>query len=486
VTSDRFLDHRLGRYPELRHGGNHERRYADIEAVRVVQPGPDLIAGALDETWRRYRLPIAVTEVHLGCTREEQMRWFQEVWSAAKWANETGADVRAVTAWALLGAYHWRNLLTDDDGSYEAGAFDVRGPRPRPTAMARLLGEVAVTGCTRDGLALGDGWWRRDIRLQYEPAFRSVQSPEPRRRHRRPSPSPRPLLILGATGVLGQAFARSCEWRGLDYVLTDRGQLNLDDGHSISAALAGSRPWAVVNAAGFVRVDDAQDDPAACRAANTTGALRLASACSARDVPLLSFSSDLVFDGCGGRRRVESDPVGPLNVYGLCKAELERGLSERRGRFLVVRTAAFFSPFDRHNFAAAVVDQLRRGMDFRCADDLTVSPTYVPDLVDAALDLLIDGEVGLWHLANQGETTWAAFAADVARACGLDAGAVRGVPWRTLGYRARRPASVALASERGALMPPLADAIARFARLARDEVHSGERRRRREMGVVAE
>jgi dTDP-4-dehydrorhamnose reductase len=486
VTSDRFLDHRVERYPELRHGGNHERRYADIEAVRVVQPGPDLIAGALDETWRRYRRPIAVTEVHLGCTREEQMRWFQEVWSAATWAKEAGADVRAVTAWALLGAYNWRNLLTHDDGSYEAGAFDVRGTRPRPTALAGLLGEIGTTGRTQDALALGNGWWRRDIRLQFEPAFRSVQSPEPRGCFRASAAPSRPLLILGATGVLGQAFARACEWRGLDYVLTDRARLSLDDDLSISAALATRQPWAVVNAAGFVRVDDAEDEAAACRAANTTGALRLASACASQDVPLLSFSSDLVFDGRTGRPLVETDLPQPLSIYGHSKAELERGLNKLRGRFLTVRTAAFFSPFDSHNFAAAVLDHLRRGADFWCADDLTISPTYVPDLVDAALDLLIDGEVGLWHLANRGETTWARFAEDVASACGLDAGGVRGAPWRTLGYRAQRPSHVPLASERGALMPALADAIARFARSAAEEAHSrpdlrGIRRRRTEV-----
>ncbi len=466
VTSDRFLDHRVERYPRHRHGGNHERRYADIEAVRVVQPGPDFVAGALDETWRRYRLPMAVTESHLGCTREEQMRWFQEAWCAALRAKESGADVRAVTAWALLGAYNWRNLLTHDDGSYEAGAFDVRSPQPRATALARLIGEIGATGRTRDPLSLGAGWWRRDIRLQYQPVFRSVQSPEPKRRHRQSTASPRPLLILGATGVLGQAFARSCEWRGLDYVLTDRAQVSLGDDRAVRAALAERRPWGVVNAAGFARVDEAEDRPLACRDANTTGALRLASACAPLDVPLLSFSSDLVFDGAAGGTRVESDPIGPLGVYGLSKAELERGLGTLRGRFLTVRTAAFFSPYDSHNFAAAVLDHLRRGVEFRCADDLTVSPTYVPDLVDAALDLLIDGEVGLWHLANRGETTWARFAQDVAQACGLDAGGVRGVPWRTLGYRARRPAHVALASERGAPMPSLPDAIGRFALLA--------------------
>ena len=69
---------------------------------------------------------------------------------------------------------------------------------------------------------------------------------------------------------------------------------------------------------------------------------------------------------------------------------------------LVVRTAAFFSSQDPHNFAHAVLDALSNGRSFAAADDHVVSPTYVPALVDAALDLLIDRAEGIWHLAGAG------------------------------------------------------------------------------------
>ena len=61
LTSDRFLDHRLSRYPRRFWGGNEFVRFADVEAVRVLQPGPDGLAGALEEAWSRYRRPLAVT-----------------------------------------------------------------------------------------------------------------------------------------------------------------------------------------------------------------------------------------------------------------------------------------------------------------------------------------------------------------------------------------------------------------------------------------
>ena len=102
---------------------------------------------------------------------------------------------------------------------------------------------------------------------------------------------------------------------------------------------------------------------------------------------------------------------------------------------------------------------VRRGEPWRAAHDQRVSPTYVPDLVHASLDLLIDGETGVWHLANRGATSWAELAAWTVDAAGLDGSLVLPVPGAVLGYRAPRPRNVALASERGSLMPTLEHAI---------------------------
>jgi dTDP-4-dehydrorhamnose reductase len=96
------------------------------------------------------------------------------------------------------------------------------------------------------------------------------------------------------------------------------------------------------------------------------------------------------------------------------------------------------------------------------AGDLVVSPTYVPDLVNATLDLLIDGERGLWHLANDGAITWADFARRAAERAGLDASLVIAKPASALGYVASRPRYSVLGSARGRLMPSLESAIARY------------------------
>jgi dTDP-4-dehydrorhamnose reductase len=474
LTSDRFLDHRTDDYPPEHLGGNEFMAFADVEAVRAVLPAPGGLEGVLDEAWARYRRPLAVTESHNGCTREEQVRWIREAWEAAERLRGRGVDVQAVTAWALLGTYDWNSLLTRQVGHYEVGAFDVRSDPPRPTALAAELKRLAGGGDAQPG-TVGSGWWRRDIRLRFKPVFRTVESPEPRREWRAPQASRQPLLILGATGTLGKALARACEWRGIDYRLTGRGELSLDDEtSSIARVLEAAEPWAVVNAAAWVRVDDAEADPEGCMAANAKGAVRLARACRDRDLPIVGFSSDLVFDGRLDRPYVESDAPSPLNVYGASKALAERDILALGGRALMVRTAAFFSPYDPYNFAAEVVRTLAAGQAFQAADDLVVSPTYVPDLVGAVLDLLIDGETGLRHLANNAAVSWAEFARQVASALDLDPGLVREVPAASFRWPAPRPANAALATGRGQIMPPLTDAIARYAAVVRQAQFAAE------------
>jgi dTDP-4-dehydrorhamnose reductase len=473
LTSDRFLDHRIGDYPPERVGGNDFMAFADVEAVRALVPAPGGVEGALDEAWARYGRPLAVTESHNGCTREEQVRWIREAWEAAERLRARGVDVRAVTAWALLGAYDWNSLITRQAGHYEAGAFDVRSDPPRPTALAAELKRLASGGEGHPGTG-GAGWWRRDIRLQFKPVFRTVEAPEPRLEWRAPQAPAQPLLIVGATGTLGKALARACEWRGIDYRLTRRAELSLDDEGSIARMLDAAKPWAVINAAGWVRVDDAEADPEGCMASNAEGAVRLARTCRDRGLPFAGFSSDLVFDGRLDRPYVEGDAPAPLNVYGASKARAEAEILELGGQALIVRTAAFFSPYDSYNFAAQVLRTLAAGQTFTAADDLVVSPTYVPDLVGAVLDLMLDAETGLRHLANDAAVSWAEFARQVARALDLDPGLVRGAPAASLGWPAARPAYAALSTERGWIMPPLESAIARYAAVVREAQFASE------------
>lgn len=461
ITSERFLDERTTRYPAHAKGGNGRHVYADVEAVRVRPAGVGGPKEILREAWERYRLPLAVTEVHLGCSREEQLRWFKEFWDAAVELRSQEVDVRALTPWAAFGSFDWNSLVTRDTGCYESGVFDLRAPEPRPTALSKMIRTLA-SGKEFDHPVLDTpGWWRRLDRLCYPSvSHHHDQLPSSSSRSvRRTEDASRCLLITGARGTLGQAFARICTKRGLAYQLLNREQLDIADRESVARALDRYQPWAIVNTAGYVRVDDAERDADRCMRENVVGPVSLATECERHGLPLVTFSSDLVFDGSKRDVYVESDNCAPLNIYGKSKAEAELRVLEKFPRALVIRTSAFFGPWDRFNFVYAVLDTLSKGRPFLAADDITVSPTYVPDLVNAVLDLLIDGEHGIWHLANSGQLTWAEFARLAASRAGYDTAGVQPRPSSALGFVAPRPSYTALSSERGSFMTPFADSL---------------------------
>lgn len=272
----------------------------------------------------------------------------------------------------------------------------------------------------------------------------------------------RPVLITGGGGTLGRAFARLCDARRLAHHVTSRRELEITDPDAVTATIDRLQPWLVVNAAGYVRVDDAERDHERCHRENVVGAETLARACARRGVRLIAFSSDLVFDGAKGEPYDETDAPAPLGVYGHTKHEAEQRVLSADPDALVVRTSAFFGPWDEHNFITIALRELAAGRPFRAAHDCFVSPTYVPDLVHACLDLAIDGESGVWHLANSGVTTWADLARTAAEAAGHRGERVLAVPAHSLGWRARRPSFSALASVRGDLLPTLADALRRY------------------------
>jgi dTDP-4-dehydrorhamnose reductase len=209
-------------------------------------------------------------------------------------------------------------------------------------------------------------------------------------------------------------------------------------------------------------VDDAEHEPEICLRVNAEGPAILAQSCARQGVALLTFSSDLVFDGTCADPYVESNAVAPLNVYGRSKALAEARVLKAYPSALVIRTSAFFGPWDEYNFVTIALRQLAAGQTFVAAEDSVVSPTYVPDLVNATLDLLIDGECGLWHLANKSAIAWAELARLAASMAGVDASSLEARPIRELGLRAARPTYSVLGSERGLLLPSLDHAMSRY------------------------
>ena len=461
LTSERFLDERTERYPSICGGDNGRDRYADVEAVRVLSCEIRGSRGTMEEVWQRYRRPLAITEAHLGCTREEQMRWLLEVWESAGSLRAIGVDVRAVTAWALLGSYDWNSMLTRSDGHYEPGVFDVRGCTPRPTALANLMRAMSQ-GERADQPVLGTpGWWRRPKRVLYCSQSKTIHeenifstSPSLLRQEEE-----RPILITGADGPLGSAFVRLCDHRHLAHIALTHQEMDATNADAVEVVLRRYRPWALIDAASYETMYEPTPDADSFVLEKTSGAAILAMFCAQVKAKMLTFSSDLVFDGKKRTPYVESDSCTATHAFGLHKARKEMEIAELMPNALVVRTGPLFGPWDDRNFVARVIQQLSANRILSAVDDVSISPTYIPDLVHACLDLLIDGEQGVLHLANRGAVTWLQLARTVTKRADLDIDRIEGCSQRSFGFPACSPAYRVLGSERAPFLQSLEEAL---------------------------
>ena len=351
LSSARFLDDRLERYPGEEAGTNGQHRYVDVLAARVLPEGAPGAGDFLAEAWQRYHLPVAVTEAHNGCTREEQVRWLDDVWQGARQARATGADVRAVTVWSLLGAFDWDQMVTQDQGHYEPGVFDLRTPdgQPRPTALAHTVRALATEGCHTHPVLAEPGWWRQPDRL-YHPAETGALTPETRNRESpRTSKTAQPILIVGEESALRDALTAACQQRYLAHRVLypqDPALLNED---TIDGFLRTLNPWAAID------LRDLEGGRSATPCSRMAGASEpsaladaLAARCAEHGVAYLKWTT-------GDQPH---DPAGAL----------------------IIRTEPHIISADK---------------------PVSALPTgAVQEALHDALDLLVDGEVGVWRLPH--------------------------------------------------------------------------------------
>jgi dTDP-4-dehydrorhamnose reductase len=456
VTSERYIDENKRNYPRHTWGGNGRHSYADVEVVRVScaeAAGPYIL---FKEAYERYELPIAVTEVHLHCTREEQLRWFHSIWEAAKKLNEEGVKIKAITAWALLGSFDWNSLLTKQAGVYEPGLYDVRNSSPRATALTRMVKALAETGEFNHPVLEEQGWWKRHCRIQYFSSNDEVRTPN------RAPKGKNPIILIGKTGTLARAFIRIANLRGINCISFGRQDCNIADAREMEKLIETYKPWSVINTAGFVRVDEAESNAENCFLVNTLAAQNIANVCNKYGIRFVTFSSDLVFDGKKNDPYLESDKVSPLSVYGQSKAKAEQMVMSSDPSALIIRTSAFFGPWDPYNFVSNALHSFKNNIPFRVANDVIISPTYVPDLVNTTLDLLLDEENGIWNLSNKGELSWAMLASEVAERGGFKSPSMKPIPLSEMGWVAPRPHYSVLKTEKGLELPSLDSALERF------------------------
>lgn len=216
------------------------------------------------------------------------------------------------------------------------------------------------------------------------------------------------ILAFGKSGQLAQALAR----RGVTCLGREDADLGKPD--TLPAVLRQFAPSAVINAAAYTAVDQAETEEAAATIINGTAPGILAQVCADLDVPFVHVSTDYVFDGSGDQPWVPDAAINPLGAYGRSKAVGEAAVQAAGGRAVILRTAAVFSA-DGGNFVKTMLRLAKTRDSLNVVSDQFTGPTFADDLAVACLriaDTLLQRPetAGTYHFSGQPAVTWADFA----------------------------------------------------------------------------
>ncbi len=224
------------------------------------------------------------------------------------------------------------------------------------------------------------------------------------------------ILLFGKNGQVGWELQRSLAPLGV-LVALDR---HSEDFCGDLANLEGIRntvkrvqPDVIVNAAAYTAVDKAESDADNARVINAEAPAVLAGAASATGAWLVHYSTDYVFDGSGSSPREETDPTGPLNVYGLTKLEGEQRIADGCSQHLILRTSWVYGARGG-NFAKTMLRLAAERDRLTVVDDQFGAPTGADLLADVTAHMLRKAVAapvaGTYHVAAAGATSWHGYA----------------------------------------------------------------------------
>ena len=284
-------------------------------------------------------------------------------------------------------------------------------------------------------------------------------------------------MRIVVTGRLGQ-IARSMIERGpafdIEVLTLARPALDLARPSDLTNMLGALQPQAVVSAAAYTAVDQAETESALAHQINAGGAEALAIAAARLSVPLIHLSTDYVFDGMLDRPYREDDTPRPINVYGLSKWRGEQRVAAAHPNHAILRTAWVYSPFGR-NFVRTMLALAGSRDEIAVVADQRGAPSSALDLADGIFNVVRNLVArpddascrGVFHMTGGGETTWAEFATAIFAVSAANNGPssrVRPIAGSEYPTAARRPANSRLDNSRlarwhGVRLPPWQDSL---------------------------
>ena len=229
------------------------------------------------------------------------------------------------------------------------------------------------------------------------------------------------LLITGALGQLGTDLVLSAQMSGHQVVAASHNDLDITDKSQVGRVVGEAKVDAIIHAAAWTAVDACESDSQKAMAVNRDGTANIVAAARESGARVIYISTDYVFDGTKSTPYTESDLPNPQSVYGASKLAGEQQLDLTTDQ--IVRISWVCGEHGA-NMVKTILRLAASNPTLTFVDDQIGSPTFTSDASPAIVDLAVSSRTGIWHLTNQGTTSWFGFARDVLTCAGLDANRV--------------------------------------------------------------
>jgi dTDP-4-dehydrorhamnose reductase len=252
------------------------------------------------------------------------------------------------------------------------------------------------------------------------------------------------ILITGANGQLGWELGQLAKsYPAFEFVLVDRSKLDLTFPETFEKIIHSIAPDCIVNTAAYTAVDKSETEKELSYTVNATAVQALASICKNLAIPFITYSTEYVFDGEATAPYETTTKVDPVNYYGSTKAAGEKMAMEANEDTIVIRTSWVFSSHG-NNFVKTMMRLMKERSQLNIVADQKGRPTYAKDLAIATMKMIEAMNAGksikgVYHYANQGETTWYDFAAKIKAIAGLTC-EVQPIETKDFPTPAKRPA----------------------------------------------
>ena len=255
------------------------------------------------------------------------------------------------------------------------------------------------------------------------------------------------LLITGASGQLGTDLVLAARKSGHEVIAASHNDLDITDKSLVGRVVGEANVDAIIHAAAWTAVDACESDPQKAMAVNRDGTANIVAAARESGARVIYISTDYVFDGTKSTPYIESDLPNPQSVYGASKLAGEQQLDLSIDQ--IVRISWVCGEHGA-NMVQTILRLAASNPTLTFVDDQIGSPTFTSDAAPAIVELAASGGAGIWHLTNQGSTSWFGFARDVLTCAGLDANRVIATTTELLqpARPAKRPANSVLDNAR--------------------------------------